>query len=162
VATITSLAGPPSSGSVARQQAVEMNLLRTDAVERREPPHQHEILAAIGQRLLDHDLIGRRFDHAEQRRVALWIAAGSADFEFGEGIAARAMADAIDGPAQRVAKLARAFAVVLQQVIRHALGRLRSNAGQHLERLDQRLQRGGRRRSHDRAAWSERVIRMAA
>ncbi len=52
------------------------------------------------------------------------------------------MLDAIGRAAQGVAQLAGAFAVVLQQVVSHALGRLRPHAGQDPQRLDQRLQRG--------------------
>src|SRR5262245_46087536 len=58
------------------------------------------------------------------------------------------MANAVSSAAQRVAELARAIAVVLEQVVSHALGGLRPHAGQYLERLDQRLQRGRWRSSH--------------
>ena len=53
------------------EQAIEANLLRADAVERRQPAHQHEIESRVGLGVLDHHQIGGRFDHAQQGRVAL-------------------------------------------------------------------------------------------
>ena len=54
----------------SREQAVEADLLRADAVQRRQPPHQHEVQAAVARRLLDGQLVGRSLDDAQQRRIA--------------------------------------------------------------------------------------------
>ena len=53
------------------EQPVEADFLRADAVERRQTSHQDEIESTVGLRVLDHEQVGRSFDHAEQRRIAL-------------------------------------------------------------------------------------------
>ena len=73
---------------------------------------------------------------------------------FGEGVAALAMADAHDCALQRRGDPARAVAVVLQQVERHALRRLDADAGQATQRLDEAFERGFSRS----AATSERQL----
>src|SRR5215470_8652294 len=55
----------------ALEQAVEPDLLRPDAVERREPPHEDKVQATVRQGVLEHKQVGRRLDHAQQRSVAL-------------------------------------------------------------------------------------------
>src|SRR6185437_761546 len=46
------------------QQLLEPDFPGSDAVERREPAHQHEIESGVGLRLLDHQQIGGRLDDA--------------------------------------------------------------------------------------------------
>jgi hypothetical protein len=127
----------------ARHQFFQMNIFRADAVQRRQPAHQHEVQALVGQRLFDHQLIGRRLDHAQQAAVALFVAAHVADIFFGDGIAQRAVMDGADRLVQRARQHVRAFAVMLQQVERHALRRLRTDAGQPAQCLRQEFQRLG-------------------
>ena len=48
----------------------ESKLIGTDAIERREMAHQHEVGAAIAARLLDRRNVRGRFDHTQQRLIA--------------------------------------------------------------------------------------------
>jgi hypothetical protein len=54
----------------ALHQPVEVDFTRTDAVERRKRAHQHEIESLVALRLLHHEQIGGRFDHAQERCIA--------------------------------------------------------------------------------------------
>src|SRR5262245_38708475 len=124
----------------ALEQLVETDVARADPVEGRETPHEHEIHARIAQGLLDHRQIGRGLHDAKQRSVATRRAAQRADLLFAEVVAARATAHGIEGVFERFRQLVRAFAIVLQQVVGHALRRARPDAGQHAQRLQQALQ----------------------
>ena len=75
------VASPSTVGLVARMTsrtlpALEQSprtarrpeLIGTDAIERREVAHQHEVASAIAARLLDRHHIGRGFDHAHLAR----------------------------------------------------------------------------------------------
>jgi hypothetical protein len=70
---------------------------------------------------------------------------------FAEGVAATAVAQHLDGMTQRVGEPQRALLVALQQVVGHALRRLRPDAGQAAQGLDQFFE-GGRQSSSDRRA----------
>ena len=51
-------------------------LLRANAIERRQMSHQHEIPAAIAAGELDRNQVGGRFDDAKNRRITLGCGAG--------------------------------------------------------------------------------------
>src|SRR5262245_49299253 len=52
-------------------QLTHAELLRPDAIERREMPHQHEVVPAKTSRLFYRYDIRRRFDDANQRRIPM-------------------------------------------------------------------------------------------
>ena len=93
VASMTSRTWPPSSSAIELRAA---ELLGTDAVERRQVAHQHEVAPAVAARLLDRHHVGRRFDHAQQRGIALAAGADFAQFRLGQHAALAAAADALD------------------------------------------------------------------
>src|SRR5262245_40273692 len=76
-----------------RLEAVEAELLRANAVERREVAHQHEVAAAIAAGLLDRDDVGRRLDDAQGGRVALRRRADLAQFAVRQHAAPAAVYD---------------------------------------------------------------------
>src|SRR5687767_15352840 len=126
----------------ARREQVEPELLRSEAVERRQAPEQDEIAPPESRRVLERGLVDRRLDHAEARGIARGAAADRADGLFAEGAAARAVADPLDRVAQLVGEPACAGTVTLEHVERHALRRLRADAGQHAQRLDELVEQG--------------------
>ena len=129
--------------AVARpvEQLLGADLGRADAVERAEPAHQHEVVAAKAAGALERGLVGRRLDHRELARIARRIAADAAHLALGEGVAALAVAHPGDGVLQRIGDTTRAVAVVLQQVPGHPLRRLDADAGQAAQRLDEAFER---------------------
>ena len=120
-----------------RLEAVEAELFGPDAVERREVAHQHEVAAAVAARLLDRDDVGGRFDDAERRGVAPRRGADFAELAIRQHAAAPAVHDVrrrvLEGARERAA----AVAVALEQVESHALGRLRADARQDAQGLDE-------------------------
>ena len=119
------------------QQRVHADVAQADAVERAEPAHQHEVQAPVAAAALHGRLVGRAFDHQQLARIALRVAAGGAQRFFGEGVAAGAMPHRHGRRLQRLRQALGAIAVVLQQVVGHALGRLLPHAGQAAQRVDQ-------------------------
>jgi len=115
----------------------------TYAVERRKPPHQHEIQTTVAAGALHRGLVGRRLHHAEQALVARVVEAGAADRRFGEGVATLAVTDVVDRRLQRLCNAQCAFAVVLQQVEGHALRGLRADSRQRTQRVDEPGERCG-------------------
>ena len=129
--------------AVARtlEQALGTNLGRADAIERADAAHQHEVQAAVAAAALQRRLVGGCFHHAQQTAVASRVQTGGAELGLGESAAALAGAHALHGVGQRTGQLARAVAVVLQQMEGHALRRLDAHAGQAAQGVDQVLQR---------------------
>src|SRR5262249_47950614 len=100
-------------------------------------PEQHEITPAKSGRLLDRELIDRRLDDAEQRRIARGARAERADRFLAERAAARAVADALDRRRELFGKPSRADAIALEHMERHALRALRADAGKAAQRVDE-------------------------
>ena len=75
----------------SREQSIQPDVARADAVERRKPAHQHEVHPGIAERLLDCRKVGRRLHHAKQRRIAPRRPAQRANFFLGEVVASGAM-----------------------------------------------------------------------
>ena len=50
----------------ALHQAFQPQFARTDALQRRDAPHQAEVQAAVALRLFHHQHVGRTLDHAQQ------------------------------------------------------------------------------------------------
>ena len=121
-----------------------MDVARADAVQRREPAHEHEIEAFEGEGLLDHDLVRGRLHHAQLGEIALAVLAGLADHLLGEGIAQGAVTDGLQRLGERLAQAGGGVAVVLQQVESHALRGLGADAGQPAQRFGQEGKTGGR------------------
>jgi hypothetical protein len=98
----------------------QLQVVRADAPQRRDRPHQHVVPAAIAARLLDRGHVLRLFDDAEQPRVAVVGRAVAAGIHVRDVAADRTVRDALlDGEqcrAQRLDFLARR----LQQVKREA------------------------------------------
>src|SRR5690606_16239960 len=127
------------------EQLVEADVPGTDAIERREPAHEDEIEARVAEAVLDRGEIGGGRDDAEERRGAPRRAAEGAHPLLREVVAAAAAAHRPQGIRDRLRKGLRPRAVVLQQVVGHALGRARADAREDPQRLQEPLERGRRR-----------------
>ena len=125
-----------------------MNVLRSDAVERRKPSHQHEVHSIIDLRLLHHQQIRRRFDDTQASLITTRRTAKFAYRLFREVVAAFAMSDLGERLIERASEPLRTPVVTLQQVESHALRRLRPDAGKAAQGFDQLFKT--RRRFHRR------------
>src|SRR5580704_5285734 len=75
------------------QNALELahtELLRPDAIERRQVPHEHEVATAVAARGLDRHHVGGGLDRTEHRAIALRCGADGAQLPFGQHAAAPA------------------------------------------------------------------------
>src|ERR1700691_4053128 len=70
---------------------IQAQLSRSDAIERRQVPHQHEVASAETARLFDSDDIRWRLDHAELRQLPLRGGAYGAELALREHAAALAV-----------------------------------------------------------------------
>src|ERR1700722_2857816 len=104
--------------------------------------HENEIAAAKPSRLLDGDDVGGRFYDAELRDVPLIRRASGAQFAFRQHAAALAMPDGAEGLRQSLRENPAAVAIALQQIKGHALRRLRADARQTSQGIDQAGQCG--------------------
>ena len=106
-------------------------------------PEQHVVAAVELAGLLDRDDVAGVLDHAQHRGVAPVVGADRAQLALGHVEAALAEPDPRlrlgDGPGQPLGVLGGQ----LQEVEGDALGRLRPDAGQAAELVDQRLDRRG-------------------
>ncbi|MOA19419.1 hypothetical protein D3C78_1398000 [compost metagenome] len=125
----------------AGQQIAQADIARPHAIERRQSPHEHVIPALVGAGALHRRQIGRRFHHAQACRVAPFVLADGAQAPHGERMALRTMLYRLHGLVQRARDLGRAFAVALQQMEGHALGRLHAHPRQAAQGLDQIVER---------------------
>ena len=124
----------------------ESELIGTDAIERRQMAHQHEVSTAIATGLLDRRHVRGRFDHTQQRLISRRRRADRTQLRISEHSTAIAATDAIQRLLQRFGKKAGTVAILLQQMERHALRGLRPDAGQAAQRFDETDQ--GRRIDH--------------
>ena len=127
----------------ARQQALELQIGRPDAIQRRESAHQHVIEPLIGAGVLDDQLVGGIFDHAQQCRIARLVAADIAQLVFGERVAAAAVPHPLECLRQPLGQAPGSVPVALQQVKGQPPGRARAHAGQSTQGEDQFVE-GGR------------------
>ena len=132
-------------GVDARQQPLDLQVVRTDALQRRQRPEQHVVDAAKAAGLLDDVDVLRLFDDADHAVIAGGVGAVDAGIDVGEVVADRAVGDAIldvaDGVAQPLGVLARG----LEDVKREPLRALGADARQALELIDEMLQRARQR-----------------
>src|SRR5690606_39967805 len=91
---------------------------------------------------------------ADRRAVPLGARAEPADRVLRQHSAAVAVADAAHGRLERAGEPAGTLPVAVEQMKRHALRRLRADAGQALQRLDQLVEQRGVRVRHVRTAAS--------
>jgi hypothetical protein len=110
-------------------------------MQRRQCPHQHKIQSVITLRLLHHQQVSRRFNHAQQPAVAPRRQAQRTHRLFRKIVALLAVAHPRQRRTQRHRQPFSAGTVPLQQVEGHVLRRARSDTRQAAQRLDQGLQR---------------------
>src|ERR1700722_12928722 len=120
-----------------RAKLTYAELLRSNAIERRQMPHEHEVAALVAARLFDGDDIRGRLDDAQERRIALRRCADEAVRIFGQHAAASAAHDACERRSQGLRQRARAAAAVLQQMKGHALRALGPDPRQCFESVDE-------------------------
>src|SRR6185312_13573126 len=112
-------------------------LLRADAVERRQVTHQHEVTPAVTARLLDGDHIGRRLHDAQKRGLPLRRGADRAQLLLGEHAATAAAHHRSQRAVERLRERARRGARVLQEMKGHALSRLRPDTRERTQGFDE-------------------------
>ena len=124
----------------AVEQFFQADVFGADAVKRADAPHQHKVQPLKRPRALQRRLVGGGLDHTQPRGVALGVLADLAHLGFAKRVAALAVAHAAHRLGQRLRQRQRALAVVLQQVKRHARGRLHAHPRQAPQRLHQGVQ----------------------
>jgi hypothetical protein len=137
VARITSSTPP------ARQEIADLQVVRPDAVQRRQRPHQHVIDAVEVARLLDPGHVLRLLDDADKATIAGRVGTEVARVGVGDVAAHRAVGDAVLDVAHRLDEPLDLLARRLQDVEGEPGGALRADAGQALQLLDQPGQRLG-------------------
>src|SRR5690242_3391435 len=110
---------------------------RPEPVQRRQPAHQHEVLATITGGLLDRRQFGRRLDHAQHLSITTGTGAQRAQRLLAEIAATLAVADLLHRLRHHPRKPRPALALALKQMKRHPLRTLATHAGQAAQRLDQ-------------------------
>src|SRR6185436_18040081 len=108
----------------ALEQSADLEILRTDAVERRQRALQHVIPAAKATRAIDRDQIAGLLDHANDLRRALAVRADRTRIGLGEPVAGLAEARLLLQRLQRVGEAVRQAAVGPQDVEGQARGGL--------------------------------------
>ena len=139
-----------AAGADALEEARQAQLVGADARERRERSVQHVVAALEVARLLDRDDVVRLLDHADRPRAArgseqCWQSSRSVTAWQTEQVRIPSSSVAIASP-RRAASSSRAA----QQVERDALGRLRPDARELPQLVDQPLDRGRVVHSHPR------------
>ena len=121
----------------APEQLVDPQVLRLDAVERRERAPEDVVQAAELARPLDRDEVDRLLDHADHRVIAASVAADRTDFLLGQVPAlvaeAHTLLDVLDRRGERKRLVLRS----LQEVEGEPVGRSRTHAGQARELGDE-------------------------
>src|SRR6185503_378409 len=103
--------------------------------------HQHEIGAAVRAGLLYREQVGGRLDDAELTSVPLVAAAEAANRFLGQHPTALAVTNRAHGALQRGCEAAARLPILVEQMERHSLRGLRSNAREALECLDELVQK---------------------
>ena len=151
---------PSTFGFVARMTSVtppadraragpDLQIVGTDALQRRQRAHQHVIDTLELARPLDRRDVLRLFDDADEVLVAVRARAVRARVGVGDAVADRAVGDAILQLADRVGQPLGLFARRLQDVKREPLRALRADAGQALQLLDEANKRLWKERQSD-------------
>src|SRR5204863_2228457 len=121
----------------ARQQALDLQIVRANPLERRDGAHQHMVYALELARLFDRAHVLRLFDDADDVVVARVIAAEPARVLIGDVVANRAVGHALLDVAESARQHVDAFARRLQDVKGKTLRALRADAGQALQFFDE-------------------------
>src|SRR5207253_520205 len=118
-----------------------LEVVRPDALQRRQRAHEHVIRTLEVARFLDRRHVLRLLDDADDGRVAAVAGAEGAGIDVCNVVADRAVRHALFHVAQRVDQTLRLLARRPQDVKRETLCTLRSDAGQALQFLDETDQR---------------------
>src|SRR5690606_29370700 len=122
-----------------RHQRINAERRGTDAIDRRQMPHQHEIATAIYRCLFHRKHVRWGFHHTHSAVIARGMTADAAQLAFRQGAAKTAMPHSIHRGRQCSGQLAPAFAITFEEVQHHALRGLAADARQTLEGVDQLL-----------------------
>src|SRR5262245_7829935 len=120
-----------------REQLADLQVFRTDAVERRERAEQHVVAAAVLSRALHRQKIVRLLDDAEHVAVTGGVGTDTAGILVGDVVAGLAGDDALLDADEGLRELAHLRGGTLEQEEGQPLGGLRSDARQPLERVDE-------------------------
>jgi len=126
---------------------LDLALDGADAIDRGQMAHQHEVQAPIAAGGLDGEQVGRGFHHTHPLAVAARVATDDAQVLLGEVAAALAAAHLLGSADKCRGQAHGALAMALQQVQRHALGRLGADAGQTAQGVDQFIDNGPEHRT---------------
>jgi hypothetical protein len=121
----------------ARQQALDLQLVRPDALQRRQRAHQHVIHALEVARLLDSRDIRGLFDDADDVMIPVHVAAERAGVDVGDVVAHRTVRDALLHIAKGVSQPLGVVARALEDMEGQALRPLGADARQPLELFDE-------------------------
>ena len=133
----------------ARHQRVDGQVLRTDAVERRQRRAEHVIETVGGVRALQRPEIGDVGDHDDDRGIAPRVGADGAGILRVDIAAGVADLDLVDRHLQRAGQRRHQRLALFDQMQRRAPRRTRSKPRQPRQQLDQTFDFGtGNRRSH--------------
>ena len=110
-----------SIGGHTGQKTLEVNLVWTNPVERREPAHEHEVAALKRLRLLQDQEVGSGLHNTEQCGVTALVLAGLAGGLLCEVVAPLAGLESLGCLEQGPTQQGCARSIVLHQVQGHAL-----------------------------------------
>src|SRR5262249_5883881 len=119
----------------------DLEIIRPDALQRRQRPHEHVIHASELTCLLNRSHVLRLLDDADDAVIAIGGAAERAGIGVCDVVADRAVGDALFHVANRVDQPFGVIAWSLEDVKRKPLRALRADAGKALQLLDQSGQR---------------------
>src|SRR5947209_2437391 len=125
----------------ARHQLADAQVVRTDTLNGRDRAAQHVVAATELTRALDSDDVLGLFDHADDRRVATWVAADAALVAFRDVAADDAEADLVLHLGERGDQPSYVDRVCGEQVERDPLRALGTDARQPPELVDEVLDR---------------------
>ena len=123
----------------ARVELGDLEVLRLDAVDRRERAAEHVVAAAVLVRALDRDHVAGLLDDADQRGVAALVLADRAARALGQVEADLAEADPLLDVADRLRERVGVLGRRAQQVEREPLRRAVADAGELAQLGDQAL-----------------------
>src|SRR5262245_56093251 len=135
------------AGADALQQALDLEIVWSDSLQRRERAHQDVVDALELAGLLDRGDVLRLLDDADYVVVAIVAAAEGTRIRVGDVVADRAVGDTLFHLANRVDQPIGLLARRLQDEEREALSALRTDAGQPLQLFDEAEKRIGKRQS---------------
>ena len=107
------------------------------ALSRIHLPHQHKIQTIMAMGCFHARYVRRHMHNHQAAAVTLGIGANVAQLAFAKCVATAAMMHLIERILQRPHQLGGTFAIVLQQLVSHALGRLGADVRQHFQSINQ-------------------------